>query len=167
MNLEILKITDAQLPIIRELALRIWPDVFNPILPPGQVEYMLDKSYSIEALGNACRQGEVFHLVKLDGKAIGYISLTDFGDKTGKLNKIYLDPHVRGKGIGKKLLQFAANWGIQHNLDRMILNVNKNNQRAIKVYQSAGWTHYSEETIDIGNGFICDDYIFELKLSLP
>ncbi len=165
MNLEILEIGDDQLPAIRELAIRIWPGVFNSMVPPAQVDYMLANHYNIEALKEARRKGEIFHLVKLDGQVIGYITLTDFGDKTGKLNKIYLDSNIRGLGLGRKLLEFARDWGIKHGLERLKLNVNKANQRAMKVYQAAGWTPYSQETIDIGGGFICDDYIYELKLN--
>lgn len=33
--------TEAELPLLEELARRIWPDTYGKILTPGQIDYMI------------------------------------------------------------------------------------------------------------------------------
>ena len=40
------------LAVIRDLAYAIWPSAYGDILSPGQLQYMLDKIYSLSSLQN-------------------------------------------------------------------------------------------------------------------
>ncbi len=165
MNFEVIEVGgDSELSIICELAREIWPEVFDSMVPPEQVQFMLETGYTVEALQRARAAGEAFHLVYLDGEVTGYLALTNYGDGHGKLNKIYLRSNARGLGLGRKLLEFAVNWGRERNLEYMLLNVNQKNERALNAYKALGWTHYRDEIIDIGRGFICNDHIMRIDL---
>ena len=50
------------------------------------------------------------------------------------------------------------------NSSDLFLNVNKYNEKAIAFYNKNGFEIVKEEVIDIGNGFVMDDYEFEKKL---
>lgn len=165
MNFRIVETADEeQLAVICDLAGEIWPEVFNPIVPPAQVEFMLCTTYTVEALRKARAGGESFHLAWLDGSIVGYLGLTDFGDGHGKLNKLYLRRAVRGLGLGRKMLEFAADWGRRRKLNYLLLNVNRENRHAIQLYRRAGWVHYRDEIIDIGQGFVCNDHVLKFDL---
>ena len=66
----------------------------------------------------------------------------------------------KGKGLGKKALQFLKLQVQQNGDTRIILNVNKSNP-AIEIYESQGFKIYEEGVFDIGNGFVMDDYLME------
>jgi RimJ/RimL family protein N-acetyltransferase len=48
------------------------------------------------------------------------------------------------------------------NLNRIELNVNKNNQSKY-IYEKLGFKILRAEKIDIGNGFYMDDYVYYLE----
>jgi ribosomal protein S18 acetylase RimI-like enzyme len=66
----------------------------------------------------------------------------------------------QGKGIGKALIDFIVNEAKERHQKGLILNVNKRNI-AIRFYESIGFNISNEEVIDIGNGFVMDDFVME------
>jgi ribosomal protein S18 acetylase RimI-like enzyme len=46
----------------------------------------------------------------------------------------------------------------------LILQVNKRNEKAIKLYRRAGFAVREEIVVDIGGGFVMDDYVMEKRL---
>ena len=69
----------------------------------------------------------------------------------------------RGKGIGKQGIKF-----IQSTFDNPViqLTVNKRNSDSIAFYQKIGFKIVDCVEMDIGGGFIMDDYVMEIgKLS--
>ena len=42
--------TKSQLDIVKDLAYKIWPSTYGPILSEEQVDFMLDKFYNIKSL---------------------------------------------------------------------------------------------------------------------
>ena len=69
----------------------------------------------------------------------------------------------QGKGIGKQLVQFIIDEAKQRYQKALILNVNKKNI-AIRFYESIGFYISFEEVIDIGNGYVMDDYVMEKSI---
>ena len=77
------------------------------------------------------------------------------------------DIKYHGKGIGKSLLQEVvqgARLGVQ---EAVVLNVNKFNRKAIDFYLRMDFTIAQEEVIDIGNGYVMDDYVMRKDFSTP
>src|SRR5580765_1427837 len=91
---------------IRELALRIFPVTYQDIMEGPQIDYMMDMFYSSGNLIKQFESGQNFLIIYFEGNAAGYASYTLL-DSTGdyKLNKIYLDLSLQGKGLGKILLR--------------------------------------------------------------
>ena len=77
-----------------------------------------------------------------------------------KIHKIYILTNHQGKGIGKSLIDFIVNEAKERHQKGLILNVNKKNT-AIRFYESIGFTISNEEVIDIGHGFVMDDFVME------
>lgn len=81
---------------------------------------------------------------------------------TTKLHRIYLLPEAKGQGLGKEAIDLLKD-EVRNSTDhRIILNVNKIN-RAKKIYESQGFTVYDEVVIQIGGGFVMDDYLMEFR----
>ncbi|MCL9807851.1 GNAT family N-acetyltransferase [Flavobacterium luminosum] len=163
--MEIITATKEQLPIIRDLAYKIWPDTYGQILSSEQLEYMLLNFYNIPSLEEQFDNGQVFLLVKEEENFLGFAAYQINCKTEGKtkLHKIYVLPETQGKGIGKLLLQEVENRARLHGNTHLFLNVNKYN-KAQEFYKSQGFVVVLEEVIDIGHGYIMDDYVMEKEL---
>jgi ribosomal protein S18 acetylase RimI-like enzyme len=75
-----------------------------------------------------------------------------------------VDTNSSKQGIGKALVECAKQVANTAKLDEIVLNVNRKNP-AISFYQKINFEIDREEVIDIGEGFIMDDYI--MKYTLP
>jgi ribosomal protein S18 acetylase RimI-like enzyme len=148
---------------IRVLALMIFPITYQGIVEPLQIDYMMDLFYTQENLESQFESGQNFLIIYDSGRPSGYASYTRLNAEGDfKLNKIYLDNRLQGKGLGRILLndvisRIKAAGG--HNLQ---LNVNRYN-KAVGFYKNMGFTLKKEELLDIGNGYFMDDYVLELK----
>lgn len=155
------------IPVIRSIAHEAWPHAYFPsILGTEQLAYMLRLLYSEKALTDAMtKKNQHFFLLEEGGTALGFTSCTPHHARSTvtHLNKLYVLPSVLGTGAGKRLLQhvvrYAANEG-----DKVIeLNVNKRN-KAIGFYEHQGFRIVREEVIDIGQGYVMDDYVMGRQL---
>ena len=153
-----------QIDIVESLAREIWTEHYTPIIGTDQVKYMLDKFQSKDAISTQIKtEGFMYFLIEEKGKYIGYIGLQSTGQELF-LSKIYIQASRRGKGFGKKALQFLENLAHKLNLKKITLTVNKNNIKSIKAYGKMGFKHLGPVVQDIGNGFIMDDFKMEKRV---
>ena len=163
--------SEADFPVIQEIAQKTWPNTFSAILSPGQISYMLDIMYSTESLKNQTnRNGHKFLLAYLQESSgsdvcIGYASyeLNYSGEKRTKIHKIYILPKHQGEGAGVSLINKIEEIAISMGDNQLFLNVNKSNP-AIKFYEKLGFGIIEEEMIPIGNGFFMDDYVMQKSI---
>jgi len=164
--MQVIKVTTKeQLQVVADLASAIWPVAYAAILSKEQLDYMLDKFYNLEALQNQLENGQVFYLVQNENREfVGFVSyeINCEPNKT-KIHKIYVLPETQGTGIGKQLFDLVKNKAQENQQTAIFLNVNKYNN-AQKFYQKLGFTITKEEVIDIGNGYVMDDYVMEVKI---
>lgn len=160
--MQIIESSKEQLADIRELAYKIWPDTYGQILSKEQLEYMLSNFYSIESLENQFESGHVFLFVEEDGQYLGFAAYEVDCKEKGKtkLHKIYVMPNTQGKGIGKFLLNEVEQRTKNAENKYLFLNVNKYNN-AISFYEKQGFVKIADEVIDIGQGYVMDDYVME------
>ncbi|MGN6531864.1 MAG: GNAT family N-acetyltransferase [Ginsengibacter sp.] len=151
------------LETIRELAYKIWPSVYQEILGKAQLDYMLDKIYSLSALEyqfNVLKHR--FIMVIEDDIPIGFASFSAHDDlKVYHLNKIYVLPDEQGKNVGKQILYYVISEIKAAGATSLQLNVNRYN-KALHFYEKQRFRIIREEDIDIGNGYFMNDYVMEL-----
>lgn len=140
-----------------KLADIIWREHYIPIIGKAQVDYMLEKFQSVEAIREQSNQGYEYYVIHFDDAPVGYISIKNEGD-TLFLSKIYVLGTYRGKKIGKTALQFVEERAQALRLNSITLTVNKNNSNSILAYGKLGFDNLGPIIMDIGNGFIMDDY---------
>ncbi|MFC4815653.1 GNAT family N-acetyltransferase [Flavobacterium sp. GCM10023249] len=164
--MQLIEATKEQLAIVRDLAYAIWPATYGEILSKEQLEYMLDNFYAISSLEEQINNGHVFLLIQDEGVNLGFaayeVNCKDSG-KT-KLHKIYVLPQTQGKGLGKLLLTEVENRAKAAQNTHLFLNVNKYNN-AQEFYKAKGFIIAYEEVIDIGQGYVMDDYVMEKPLN--
>ncbi|CAM4118355.1 MULTISPECIES: GNAT family N-acetyltransferase [Flavobacterium] len=160
------QITTLELPKIQDLAFAIWPSAYKEILSKEQLDYMLNRFYSLEALKEQLEtKKHVFYIAEDENKKpLGFVSYElDCEPQKTKIHKIYVLPETQGTGVGKKLFQLVKDKAILGNQSAVFLNVNKYNS-AKEFYQKLNFSIVREEVIDIGNDYIMDDYVMEVSI---
>lgn len=154
------------IPIIQDIAYRTWPSTFKNILTVEQIQYMLEQMYHTEELQQRMKmEGQNFYLIEDESQTLGFLELALHypTPQTTKIHKIYILPTAQHKGLGQKLFEFAEMQAVSANNEHLILNVNKFNS-AISFYEKLGFKKIDQEVIDIGNGFVMDDYVYSKSL---
>ncbi len=157
-------INQSDFKVISKLASIIWKEHYTKIIGSAQVSYMLNKFQSVLSIENQVEEGYQYYLVYTEEKPVGYLSFTK-KDNSLFLSKIYVQSSVRGKGIGKFMIEFLQQKAIKLNLESISLTVNKQNTIAIKAYEKMGFDKIESLVVNIGGGFVMDDFLFEKKLS--
>ena len=150
---------------ITALAHQIWPEAFKEILTPAQIAYMLDWMYTPTTLAEQMNNGHLFYVLENESGHIGFMGIQPAypHEDLLKIHKLYVLPSEQGKGYGKLLIEHAILEALTHNIASITLNVNRFN-KAVHFYKSLGFYIAKEEDIDIGHGYLMEDYVMELGL---
>lgn len=162
--ISILRNTDTDFNSIRAIAKEVWPVAYGAILSKDQLDYMMEMMYSISSLQKQTNSNH-FILALENEIPVGFASFEFNYNQTlnTKIHKIYVLTIHQGKGIGKLLINFIENKAFLNNQEALLLNVNKNNN-AQYFYNKLGFIISKEEVIDIGNGYVMDDYVMEFLI---
>ena len=154
-----------EMVVVREIAQITWPITYREILSSEQLDYMFEWMYNLETLQNQVEEGQLFYVLKENGKPLGFIGIELFSSKKNdlKIQKIYVLPDAQGKGVGKKLIEKAIEIAQEKGIEQVILNVNRFN-KAVSFYQKLGFKISSEVNIDIGKGYLMEDYIMNYTI---
>ncbi len=150
--------------LIRDLAARSWKSAYSEILSEDQIRYMLETMYSEKEISGHLKQQHYHYYLLMDEHQdlfLGFLGFEyHYEPETTKLHRIYLVEESKGKGYGKKAMEFLNRQAGEAGDKRIILNVNKYNP-ARAFYESQGYTVYDEGVFDIGHGYVMDDYLME------
>lgn len=166
MSIEITKVKYfPELRQVAELADEIWHECFVGIISNGQIDYMVQKFQSLNAMTEQIEnQGYTYFAVRDNGVLCGYIGVKPEEDDRFFLSKLYLHKDSRGKGISSLMLDTVFNEARKIGKKRVYLTVNRHNDRAVAVYRKIGFVTVDTAVIDIGNNYVMDDFIMEYKL---
>ena len=155
MNLERVASPD-QIAAVAALARETWTQHYVPIIGAAQVEYMLAKFQSAEAIARQiAAEGYEYYLAP----GAGYLALVpDPAKKSLLLSKIYVKASARGTGLGRALAEFAERRCCELGCNELWLTVNRNNAGSIAFYERLGFRKTQTLVTDIGGGFVMDDW---------
>jgi GNAT superfamily N-acetyltransferase len=160
------KATASDFNTIRAIAYKTWPPTYGKILTKEQLDYMLGMFYSDETLSkNLNEKAHHFILATENKNCLGFASYEHNFDNKNKthLHKLYVLPEAQGKGAGDLLIQAVENNAKNNHSEAISLFVNKFNT-AITFYQKKGFKIVSEVCLEIGKGYVMDDYAMEKEL---
>ncbi|MDA8030391.1 MAG: GNAT family N-acetyltransferase [Alphaproteobacteria bacterium] len=158
--------TESDIHAVAALANEIWREHYEPIIGLAQVEYMLEKFQSAAAIAaQIAEEGFCYYLIRADGDGgqgdIGYLGFQREG-AVMFLSKLYVKKSARGCGFGARAVGFLRELAREQGMEKIRLTVNKGNALAIAAYERAGFTRTGELVIDIGGGYVMDDFVFEV-----
>ena len=125
----------------------------------------MEMMYSLDSLENQLKNNTVFLLAKEENDFIGFASyeLNFQNSNKTKIHKLYILPTIQGKGVGKNLILHIQEIAKKNSNAALILNVNKYN-KAKDFYLHNQFEIADSLVVDIGNGYVMDDFIMEKKI---
>jgi len=158
------KAKEEDIELIQSIAEATWPSTYLDIIGQQQIDYMLEKMYNRGELLRQLMEGHIFLIAEEDEEQYGFAgySIIDHEKRTYKLHKLYVLPSAHGKGAGKILINEVFNQIKDAGASALQLNVNKHN-KAKDFYLKAGFNIKESVALDIGGGYIMDDYVMEYQ----
>lgn len=92
------------------------------------------------------REGEAIWIVEVDGRHAGSIGLTNEGDGVATLRWVVLDPELRGRGLGRRLVTEAVEEARAFGYSKLVLETFSELRTAAHIYRSVGFELLSEDT---------------------
>ena len=158
--------TQIQIESVAGLADEIWREWFPSIISESQIDYMLDKFQSVDAITKQLTEGYRYFIIRKGETYVGYTGVRPDPDGRLFLSKLYIKKEHRGKGYASETFEFLKELCREKGLRGIWLTVNKNNESTIGVYKHCGFKIIGEDVTDIGNGFVMDDYFFQLDVEV-
>lgn len=167
-NISFVKVEDdAGIKNVNILAESIWFEYFPSIISVAQIEYMLDKFLSEQAIKEQIAKGEHYYIVKRDRELVGFLAINVTVESNKRklyLSKLYLEKIYRGCGIASEMIKFIKDFAKEKKCTSIFLHVNKYNSSTINIYNHWGFKKIEDQKRDIGKGYIMDDYVMSLEL---
>ena len=150
---------------ISALAGIIWRAHYPGIISPAQIDYMLAHMYDVDVMRRELETGIAWFRALADGALRGFASV---GPGTSasefKLHKLYVHPDWQRYGLGSALLKQVEDTAQQQGAKTLVLSVNKRNAIAIAAYRQRGFTIRESVVVEIGSGFVMDDYVMSKSI---
>lgn len=135
---------------------------YDPIIGKKQNDYHLEKFQSVPGLKAQLAEGYSYYLLLEGGERLGFLGYYPRNDAL-YLSKFYLKEESRGKGYGREAIAFLKEKAKELGLAAIELNVNRHNPTTA-IYERLGFRIIRSEVIDIGEGFVMDDYVYRLEI---
>lgn len=160
--MEMVKVVSQEdIKTVSDLACEIWREYYPALIGREQVDYMLAKYQSPEAISRDIENDSYeYFIMNAGGKPVGYTGVRP-ADGSLFLSKIYILADERGKGYGSAAIDFHTETCRERGLSSVWLTVNRGNGRSVAAYEKNGFSIARSQVTDIGNGYTMDDYIME------
>jgi putative acetyltransferase len=81
----------------------------------------------------------VFLIARLEGRAVGCGAIRLLDDTTAEVKRMYVEPEMRGRSIGRKILNVLEAQALQMGVRRLVLETGVHQHAAIALYVHAGY----------------------------
>jgi ribosomal protein S18 acetylase RimI-like enzyme len=158
----------AQIEDVVRLARETWQEHYVGIVGQDQVDYMLEKFQSERAIAEQISTGYEYFMIVHEDKNAGYVAVIPNTDNaTLMISKIYVSKSARANGLGAIALDYVEELCRKRGLGVIWLTVNKNNTDSIAWYLRRGFVNTRSVVMDIGGGFVMDDFRMEKQRKSP
>lgn len=157
--------TAAQVVEVARMAHQVWNEHYVPLIGQAQVDYMVAKFQSPEAMQSQIDSGYEYFQIQQSGLGIGYAAIRhDAPDARVFISKLYVLAAHRKSGAGRQTLGLLERMGRERGAAHLWLTVNKGNP-SVRAYERLGFRIVDAMVVDIGGGYVMDDYKMEKEVA--
>jgi tRNA(adenine34) deaminase len=152
-----------QIRRVAAMAKEIWDGFFPDIIGKAANDYMVERFQSEAAIKNQIENDHfTYYILQKNGIDLGYIGIKPDGERLF-LSKAYIKAKNRGKGYFREALRFIIEKAKETGKNAVWLTCNKQSI-SCQIYEKCGFKKIGEGIKDIGDGFVMDDYYYEIKV---
>ena len=159
-DIQLIPVTTAsQVADVARMAHEVWNEYYVPIIGQAQVDYMVGRFQTAEAMQSQIDEGCEYFQIGQAADTIGYAAIRfDAPDARLFISKLYLLAAHRKSGAGRKSLDCIEQIARERGATHLWLTVNKGNP-SVRAYERLGFSIVDAIVMDIGGGFVMDDYV--------
>jgi diamine N-acetyltransferase len=157
--------TAPQIADVARMAHEVWNEYYVSLIGQAQVDYMVAKFQSAEAMQAQVDAGYEYFHIQQSGRNVGYAAIRhDAADARVFISKLYLLAAHRKSGAGRQALELIERLARERGATHLWLTVNKGNA-SVQAYERLGFSIVEAMVMDIGGGYVMDDYKMEKVVS--
>ena len=138
---------------------------YKHLYSKSYIQNLIDQYYNVQRIRqeivSISREWHGYFIAEMNRKIVGVIGGGMIGDDSGEVYVLYLDPALRGKGIGTRLLDsYTKVQKHTYGAREQWVSVAKGNQYGIPFYEARGFTFQYE---DLAYGTVQENQDISLK----
>jgi RimJ/RimL family protein N-acetyltransferase len=87
-------------------------------------------------------------VVREDARVVGSVGVERLDDRTAELHRLYLDSTLRGRGIGRALVETVLDWAREQGVRRLVLWSDTRFEQSHRLYRRLGFEQLGERTVE-------------------
>jgi ribosomal protein S18 acetylase RimI-like enzyme len=136
---------------LRDLLRICWIDTYTGILPEPVIDTAIQEWQSKKSLlGGLLNPRGYYAGYFVVGVLAGMVSAGKIAPDTVKIFQLYVRPGNQRRGIGKELMDGAIKHFASDAIRKVVLDVEKGNQKGVSFYRKYGFEYPSETVIKVG-----------------
>jgi RimJ/RimL family protein N-acetyltransferase len=89
-----------------------------------------------------------FWVVRDETRVVGSVGVERLDTRTAELHRLYLDASLRGRGIGRALVETVLTWTRDEGLERLVLWSDTRFEQSHRLYRRLGFAQLGERTVE-------------------
>lgn len=171
MNLIIRQASISDVKLISALAITTFYEAYYEQDPSIDLAGYVMDSFSLENMSNELKDvNSTYFIAEIDGKAVGYAKLRENSkadcitdENAIELQRIYILEAVKGKNVGKALMEKCFQAAREKGFEALWLGVWWRNDAAQKFYEKLGFERVGELEFEYGAG-VETNYVLKIDL---
>jgi diamine N-acetyltransferase len=151
---------------ISAMAEEIWPTAYAHLISTEQIRFMLGWMYAPAELTRQMEEENMeYYWIETGNLHVGFLAIGPVLPGVAcPLHKFYLLPERHREGLGSAAMDRLMSRLETSGATSIELRVNRSNLAAIGFYRKNGFVKYAEDCLEIGGGFVMDDYLMRRPL---
>lgn len=149
-NIHLRQATSWDAEEMRDVLVKSQRFTYAQLFSPSYIEKLIDQYYNLDRIMEEIKiktaKWHGYYVAEMDRRIVGVIGGGMIDEKAAEVYVLYMDPHMRGKGIGTRLLTYFTK--IQkhtYGAEEQWVAVAKGNQFGIPFYEARGF-HFEYES---------------------
>lgn len=89
-----------------------------------------------------------FWVVREDARVVGSVGVERLDARTAELHRLYVDSSLRGRGLGRTLVETVLAWSREQGIRRLVLWSDTRFENSHRLYRSLGFAQLGERTVE-------------------